>query len=293
MEGLATDNQIACGLSLSASVVDFGELYYSPTVDLSRNVKQVIVHNESDSSYVVRYMPSSDLPLSLKVSTIVGDELQDDVVEFELGPGEHRELMLRLLPFSDIASSQWGDRTSYRYVKMSSKVCFKYKKLIDNVDPDPTKMVDCPGVVLKYRASLCISVLHVDEHDFQFGSYVINMEPIARIFQIRNQSENILQCKLQLADLMADEQQHRDEVGSLDYFQFQDFETEALISIQGDEVISIAPFASRQLKVVFHAQVRSHDHPWLLYPTLVDKCVTTFLSGDGHTFGGIPNSQCK
>jgi hypothetical protein len=256
MEGLATDNQIVCGLSLSASVVDFGELYYSSTVDLSKNVKQVIVHNESDSSYVVRYIPSSDLPLSLKVSTIVGDELQDDVVEFVLGPGEHRELLLRLFPLNDIASSQWGDRTSYRYVKISSKVCFKYKKLIDNADPDPTDMVDCPGVLLKYRASLCISVLHVDEHDFQFGSCVINMESIARTFQIRNQSENILQCKLQLADLMADGQQHR-EVASLDYFQFQDFETEALIRIQDDEIISIAPFASRQLRVLFHAQVRT------------------------------------
>jgi len=262
MEILATDNQTALGLSLSASVVDFGELYYSPTVDLSRNVKQVFIHNESnDSSYVVRYIPSSDLPLSLKVSTIVGGELQDDIVEFELGPGEHRELLLRLFPVSDIASSQWGDRTSYRYVKISSKVCFKYKRLIGDGDPDTTDTLDCPEVLLKYRASLCISVLHVDEHDFQFGSCVINMEPIARTFQIRNQSENILQCKLQFADLMADGLQHRDEVGSLDYFQFQDFETEALISIQDDEVISIAPFASRQLRVVFNAQVRSHDHP--------------------------------
>lgn len=262
MEILATDNQTALGLSLSASVVDFGELYYSPTVDLSRNVKQVFIQNESsDSSYVVRYIPSSDLPLSLKVSTIVRGELQDDIMEFELGPGEHRELLLRLFPSSDIASSQWGDRTSYRYVKISSKVCFKYKRLIGDGDPDPTDTVDCPAVLLKYRASLCTSVLHVDEHDFQFGSCVINMGPISRTFQIRNQSENILQCKLQFADLMADGLQHRDEVGSVDYFQFQDFETEALISIQDDEVISIAPFASRQLRVVFNAQVRLHDHP--------------------------------
>jgi hypothetical protein len=55
---------------------------------------------------------------------------------------------------------------------------------------------------------------------------------------------------------MADGQQHR-EVASLDYFQFQDFETEALIRIQDDEIISIAPFASRQLRVLFHAQVRT------------------------------------
>ena len=272
-------------LSISSSVVDFGELYYSPTADFSRNIKLVTIGNESDSCYcVVRYCPSSELPLSLKISTTATEEEQhkdEDNTPFELklGPRETKDLYLHLIPISyDSLSSQWGETTSY--FKISSKVCLKYKHTMIHDDDDTVgnnlttadATSDCPCVQLKFRASLCTSVLYVDEHDFHFGSCIINSEPKTHTFQIWNRSESILQCRLQQctsntshpidinvvsADVGTNVSIYgtNDDGTSSDYFQFQDIETDTRINIKDNEVISIAPFASRQLRVVFYAKV--------------------------------------
>lgn len=267
----STDDKL---LQLSCSVIDFGEVNYVPSINFSTNSKKLQITNTSNTHKIQikscslnSNQEANDFPVRVQISVI--DEFEtENLTEIVLNPNESKDLYIRLISIHE--NSQWNERTSF--FKISSSLHFQYKIIYDVIENNlETESITYYSIPWKYKATLCTSVLCMDETELRFGSSVIGSDELrSRTFQIWNRSESVLKCCIKFIEIKvkanmvnvdnfddSNSNYSQNTVSSVQSIvEFQDYETEVLIN--HNEEISIPPFASKRLRAIFQPKVLTH-----------------------------------
>lgn len=226
--------------------IDFGEIYYisSPSSHFSSHTYTAI--NRHPFPVVLKLtkdLVQTNFPVQVKLSDAkdpTGDESSLIIPEFET-----RELNLLLLPIENEIIAQQHYATSF--FKVSSSVKAEYWKETSGRNDEVSELVE--EVTITYTATLCTSILYVEETEIVFEACQPgNLKHAEKDLQIWNRSECTLICKIdKIVDTSKNPRlQH-------DCITFEDRDSGKAVNT-GDEII-VAPFSSKRVRSTFRADV--------------------------------------
>lgn len=231
-------------LVLSVSHVDFGTVDYALGLTSDDYVVRV-----TNTSTVMTYeldldvisMQSGEFPVKVHIrSPFVDQGTEQKIV---IAPGSTIPLPLVLQPIAEAMRSM-GQRTSY--FNVSSRCYLQYHSQSNNVDNTiPEKRLE-----FTFSASLCTSLMHVENADLRFNECV-KRDTYMQEITIWNRSESQLQFEIKWDNTNSTNEQEKKNKRAVKFY-----EAEELREIDFGEVLIVPSFAPRILVVRVMAEVR-------------------------------------
>ena len=228
-------------LMLSLSHVDFGAVDYAISMP-SEEIHVILTNTSTSHTYEIGsevFMnQSNDFPVKILIQLSQVAQYRDE--KFILSPGTSMTLPLFLVAGAE-AFRNMGQRTSYFNV---SSRCYLQFHIVDK---NLTETVEHKNLEFTFSASLCTSLMHIENADLQFNECV-KRETYMQEITIWNRSESQLRFQFAWDGESGSDKRNKRAV--------KFYEADELREIEFGEILVVPSYAPKILVVRVMAEVK-------------------------------------